>query len=73
LKNGRLRFVDLEMNLLRAAIWPVNFYTSFLFEGSAIDMIAFVLSGLALIPSELTMYPSIFPLLTPNTHFLDSV
>jgi hypothetical protein len=55
MKKGRLHSADLEMNLLSATILLGHLWTSFLVEGSIIDMIALVLSGLARMPSELMM------------------
>jgi hypothetical protein len=47
LKKLRLFSTSFTMNLLSAAMWPVNFYTSFLVYGGCIWMIALILLGLA--------------------------
>jgi hypothetical protein len=70
LKKGRLLSARFTMNLFRAAIRPINFCTSFLVCRGCIWMIAFILSGLVLIPWEKTRQPSTLPLVTPKTHFL---
>jgi hypothetical protein len=61
--------MSLEMSLLRAAIHPVNFYTSRMLSGEVIFMIADTLSGLGPIPCRETIYPSSFPEGTPNIYF----
>jgi hypothetical protein len=47
LKNGRLCSADFDMNMFNVAILPVSFYTFFLVDGSTIEIIAFIFSGLA--------------------------
>ncbi|WZZ61287.1 hypothetical protein YC2023_061394 [Brassica napus] len=56
------------MNLLKAAILPVNFCTSFTFIGEGMEWIALIWSGLASMPRWVTIYPRNFPELTPNEH-----
>jgi hypothetical protein len=58
-----------EMNLLKAAIHPINFCTSWRLSGGAIFVIADTFSGLGLIPFRETIYPSSFPEGMPNVHF----
>jgi hypothetical protein len=55
------------MNLFRAAIHPVSFYTS-LQVGAFILVMAEIFSGLASMPRWLMMKPSSFPEGTPKTH-----
>ena len=50
LRKGRLRFADLEMNLLRAANLPVSRRTSLADYGGVMLMMAWILVGLASIP-----------------------
>jgi hypothetical protein len=50
LRKGRLRSVDLEMNLFRAANLLVSRWTSLVDYGGAMSMIAWILAGLASIP-----------------------
>jgi hypothetical protein len=57
------------MNLLKAAIHPVNFCTSWRLSGGAILVMADTFSGLGSIPHRETIYPSNFPEGTPNVHF----
>jgi hypothetical protein len=59
-----------EINLLKAAIHPINFCTSWRLSGSFILVIADNFSGLGSIPWQETIYPSSFPESTPNVHFL---
>jgi hypothetical protein len=54
------------MNLLRAAIQPVNLWTSWRLSGGFILVIADTFSRLGLIPHQETIYPSNFPEGTPN-------
>jgi hypothetical protein len=49
-----------EMNLLRAAIHPINFCTSWRLLGGAIFVIADTFSGLGSIPRWETIYPRNF-------------
>jgi hypothetical protein len=58
-----------EMNLLKAAIHPVNFWTSWTLSGGFILVIANTFFGLGSIPHQETIYPSNFPEGTPNAHF----
>jgi hypothetical protein len=69
LKNGKLHSTIFAMNRFSAAIQPISLCTSFLDPGGFMLTIAFILSGLALIPFTDTRQPSTFPLLTPNMHF----
>jgi hypothetical protein len=50
LRKGRLRSMDLDMNLFRAANLPVSCWTSLVDCGGAMLMIAWILVGLASIP-----------------------
>jgi hypothetical protein len=50
LRNGRLRSVDLEMNLFRVASLPVSHWMSLVDCGGAMSMNAWILVGLASIP-----------------------
>jgi hypothetical protein len=69
MKRGRLHSAIFAMIQFKAAILPVSFCTSFQdFEGF-MQIIAFILSGFALIPLAETKQSSTLPLLTPNTHF----
>jgi hypothetical protein len=58
-----------EMNLLKAAIHPVNFWTSRRLSGGFILVIADTFSGLGSIPQRETIYPSSFPEGTLKVHF----
>jgi hypothetical protein len=58
-----------EMNLLKAAIHPINFCTSWMLSGGFILVIANT-SMLGSIPHQETIYPSRFPEGTPSVHFL---
>jgi hypothetical protein len=69
LKKGRLFSASFVMNLLSAAMRPVNFCTSFLVCGGCIWMIALILSGLASIPLVETKQPNTLPLVTLKMHF----
>jgi hypothetical protein len=59
-----------EMNLLKAAIHIINFWTSWRLSGNFILVIVDTFSGLGSIPHQDTIYPSNFPEGTPNVHFL---
>jgi hypothetical protein len=69
MKKGKLRSASFDMNMFKAAILSVNFWTSFLDYRGFLFIIALILLGLALIPFTDTKHPSTFPLCTPNTHF----
>jgi hypothetical protein len=55
------------MDLLSAAMWSVNFCTSFLIYGGCIWRIALILSELASIPLVETRYPNTLPRITEDT------
>ena len=57
---GRLHSTDFEKNLFRAASLPINFWTSFMFFGTLIFIIAWTLSGLGSMPFADTMQSRIF-------------
>jgi hypothetical protein len=57
------------MNLFNAAMWPINFRTSFLVYGGCIWRIAFILSRLASMPLVDTKHPNTLPRVTPKMHF----
>jgi hypothetical protein len=59
-----------EMNLLRATMHPVNFWTPWRLSGSFILVIAGTFSGLESMPRWETIYLSNFPEGTPKVHFL---
>jgi hypothetical protein len=69
LKKGSPLTPSHEMNLLRAAIDPINFCTSWRRSGGAISIITDTISGLGSIPRQETMYSSNFPKGMPNVHF----
>jgi hypothetical protein len=58
-----------EINLLKAAMHPINFYTSWRLSSDFILVIVNTFSGLGSIPQRKTIYPSNFPKGTPNVHF----
>jgi hypothetical protein len=58
------------MNLYRAAMHHVSFYTSWRLSGGFIIVIVDTFSGLGSIPHWETIYPSNFHEGTPNVHFL---
>jgi hypothetical protein len=58
-----------KINLLKAAMHPVNFCTSWRLLGGFILVIADTFSRLGLIPRWETVYSSNFPEGTPNVHF----
>jgi hypothetical protein len=60
----------LLMKRPRAAIIPVSFMTSFLFDGLAILRIASTFAGLASMPQCPTMKPRSNPEGTPKTHLV---
>jgi hypothetical protein len=70
LKNGSPLTPRREMNLLKSAIHPVNFWTSWRLSGGFILVIADTFSGLGSIPRRETIYPSNFHEGTLNVHFL---
>jgi hypothetical protein len=57
-----------EMNLLKVAMHPVNFCTSWRLLGGFILVIADTFYGLGSIPRWKTIYLSSFPEGTPNVH-----
>jgi hypothetical protein len=57
-----------EMNLLKAAMHPVIFWTSLRIWGGFILVIDDTFSGLGPISRRETIYPSNFPESTPNVH-----
>jgi hypothetical protein len=59
-----------EINLLKMAMHPVNFCTSWRLSNDFILVIADTFSGLGLIPRRETIYLSNFPEGTSNVHFL---
>ena len=50
LKNGKNLSIALEMNLFKAATFPIKLYTSFIVLGDFISIIAFTLSEFASMP-----------------------
>jgi hypothetical protein len=68
-KNGRLHSASFAINWFSATIRPINFWTSFLFCGGCIYVMALILLGFALMHFMETKHPSTFPLVTPNMHF----
>jgi hypothetical protein len=58
------------MNLFRAAMHPVSFYTSLMQVGACKLVMAEIFSGMASMPRWLMMKPSSFPEGTPKTHLL---
>jgi hypothetical protein len=56
------------MNLFRAAMHPVSFYTSLMHVGAFMLVMAEIFSGLALMPWWLVMKPSSLPDGMPKTH-----
>jgi hypothetical protein len=57
-----------EMNLLGAAMHPINFWTSWRLSDGFILKIADTFFGLGLIPRWETIYPSSFPHGTSSVH-----
>ncbi|GJS96698.1 hypothetical protein Tco_0803666 [Tanacetum coccineum] len=68
-KKGRDHLADLDKKRLRAARFPHRDCICLRVLGEGMSMTAFVFSGLAFIPSEVTMYPKNFPSCIPNEHF----
>jgi hypothetical protein len=56
------------MNLFKAAMHPVSFWTSLMQVGSLILVMAEIFSGLVSMPLWLMVKPSSFPDGTPKTH-----
>jgi hypothetical protein len=69
LKMGYLLTPSLEMNLLRAAMHPINFCISWRISSGFMFVIAYTFSRLGSIPHWETIYLSSFPECTPNVHF----
>jgi hypothetical protein len=69
LKKGSPLTPSHEMNLLKVAIHPVNFWTSWRLSDGAIRVIVDTFSGLGSIPRRETIYLINFPKGTPNVHF----
>jgi hypothetical protein len=69
LKKGRLLSSSFTINLFSAAMWPVNYCTSFLVCGGCIWRITFILSELASMLFVETRQPSNLPRITLRTHF----
>jgi hypothetical protein len=69
LKKGSPLIPSHEINPLKVAMHPINFYTSWRLSDSFILVIANTSSGLGSIPQWETIYPSNFPEGTPNVHF----
>jgi hypothetical protein len=59
-----------DIDLLKVAMHPINFCTSWMLSGGFILVIADTFSGLGSIPRWETINPSDFPEGTPNVHFL---
>lgn len=59
--------MDVEANLLRAAILPVKFCTSFIFLGGLMSSIVLIFSRFASIPLSETMKPRNLPYPMPKT------
>jgi hypothetical protein len=70
LKKGSPLSPSWEMNLFKAAIQPVSFYTSLIVVGDPISVMVEIFTGLASIPRLLTMNPSNFPDGTPKMHLV---
>jgi hypothetical protein len=69
LKKGSPLTSSHDMNLLKAAIHPVNFWTSWRLSSGFILMIADTFYGLESFPRQETIYLSSFPEGTLNVHF----
>jgi hypothetical protein len=69
LKKGSLLMPSREMNLLKAAMHPINFYTSWRLSGGFILVLAVTFSGFGSIPRREIIYPSNFPDCKLNVHF----
>ena len=52
-------------------IWPRNRLSALVFSGVSAPRIALTLSRSTMIPSLLSMWPNIVPLVTPNVHFVE--
>ena len=70
LKKGRPLSPSRLMNLLKAAMHPVNFIRSFLLLEGFMNLMALILVMLASMPRLLTMKLISFPDGTPNTHLV---
>jgi hypothetical protein len=70
LKEGQPLTSSHEMNLLKAAIHPINFWTSWRLSGDFIFVIVDTFSGLASISQRETICLRSFPEGTLNVHFL---
>jgi hypothetical protein len=70
LKKGSLLMMSHEMNLLKVAMYHVNFCTSSRLSSGFILVIADTFSRLGSMPRRETIYPSNFPEGTLNVHFL---
>jgi hypothetical protein len=57
-----------EMNLLRAAIHPINFWASWRLSGGFVLVIANTFSELGSLPHRETIHPTNFPEGTLNVH-----
>ena len=69
-KKGWHLSLALDTNRLKAAILPVNHWTSFIPDGDGMSSTAFILSRFASIPLWLTMKPINFPVDTPKAHLV---
>jgi hypothetical protein len=70
LKKGSPLMSSHEVNLLKSAMHPINFCTSWRLSNGFILVIANTFSRLGSIPQWETIYPSNFPEGTSNVHFL---
>jgi hypothetical protein len=68
LKKGRPSSPSFEINLFKAAMHPVSFWTSLMQVGALMLVMAEIFSGLASMPRWLMMKPSSLPDGTPKTH-----
>jgi hypothetical protein len=68
LKKGSPRSPSFEINLFKAAMHPVSFWTSLMQLGALMLVMEEIFSGLASMPRWLRMKPSSFPDGTPKTH-----
>jgi hypothetical protein len=59
------------MNMFKAAMQPVSFWTSLMIRGASMAVMAVIFCGFASIPWWLIMKPSSFPCGTPKAHFLE--
>jgi hypothetical protein len=69
MKKGSSLMPSREMNLNKAAIHPINFWTSWRLSGGFILVIADTFSWLGSIPHRETIYLTSFPEGMPNVHF----